>query len=145
MFVHFRGSSASNPFTATDYFLLISHPAVADTLVLMQHPEGVLAYTRARVGLSQAKGRAILGAITINSNPVAIADEWQAHFIVSKPQYQLFERILAAQELAPCTLIDRFNGETDAKLVWLNTDRQYLTPWVMGRGWNLQFTAMEEL
>lgn len=143
-FVSFRGTFPADPYLANEHHILIAHPAVADTLALMEHAEGTVPYARARTGWPQAGERNIRGALTVNGSVDKIAEEWQAHFVVRRPQYLLFEQIIMAQQSSPCTLLDRFNGETDSKLVWLQTDRQYLTPWVMSQAWQLQFVAMED-
>jgi hypothetical protein len=141
-FITFRGSYPTNPLSSIDYHLLLAHPAVVDTLILREHQDKP--YARLRSGWPVSGERSLTGALTINGNINKLAQEFDCNFLVRRPQWQLFDRFLAAQQDAPCTLLDRFNGETDSLLVWLQVDSQYRTPAVMGEWWTLQFRALEE-
>jgi hypothetical protein len=143
-YISFDGSSVSNPYTAEDYHVLLSHAGLSDILVLHAHLAGTEPYVRAKTGWPTATGRNIRGALTVSGSLDRIAEEWQLSFLVSRQQAELFDALLLAQQVAPVTLSDRFNGLTDNVAVWLQVDQQYLTPTRMGVWWTLQFRALQE-
>lgn len=144
MFVSFSGMSPSNPLSATDFHIQLAHPLVPNTLVLRQHKEGGLAYSRQVTGWLKSGDRTLTGSLQITGNRSHIKTEWKADFLVTRPQWELFEELLLAQVASPITLLDRFNGETDATLIYIDVDAQWLTPQVMGQWWQLQFVARQE-
>lgn len=144
MFVLFSGAFAANPLSSTAFHLQLAHPSVPDTLILHEHKEGGLAYSRQKTGWLKSGDRTLTGSLKILGNRSHIKTEWKADFLVTRPQFELFQQLLTAQMSSPVTLLDRFNGETDAVLVWLDVDAQWLTPQVMGYWWQLQFVVREE-
>ena len=142
-YITINGSFATNPLNPAEYHIQITHPQVTDILVLAECADGTEPYARTITGWPQASDRNIKGALRITGSLDKIAAEWQANFLVSRAQWTLFNQLLLAQQQSPVTLLDRFNGETDATLVWMEVDQQYLTPYVMGVWWNLQFRALE--
>jgi hypothetical protein len=144
MFVSFSGTSPTNAVRATDFHIQLAHPLLPNTLVLMEHKEGGLPYSRQVTGWLKSADRTLTGSLKIMGNRSHLKTEWKADFLVTRSQYELFEELLTAQIASPITMLDRFNGEMDAVLVWLDVDAQWLTPHVMGKWWQIQFVVREE-
>jgi hypothetical protein len=145
MYILFGQSSPSNPLTSTEAHLQIAHPSVPDTLILREYKEGTLPCQRKKMGYLRAgDDRSLTGSLVLTGNRSHLKDEWQADFLITRSQVQLFESLILAQQNSaiPLTLIDRF-GMLDEKLVWVDLDGQWLTPYVMGVWWQLQFRARE--
>jgi hypothetical protein len=145
MFISFSGEGATPPPTSV-FHIMIAHPGSAATLVLDRQKDGVAGYDRVRGGfLTSEDDRSITGGLAFKGNRNALKTEWQGDFLVRRTQFELFEKLLLLQQNTniPLSLLDRFNGESDAKNVWIDVDKKWLTPVIMGRWWQLQFRARE--
>lgn len=143
-YITINGSFATNPLNPAEYHIQIMHPQVTDILVLAECADGTEPYARTTTGWPQAGDRNPKGMLPVTGSLDQLAQEWQCNFLVNRSQWTLFNQLMQAQQNTACTLLDRFAGENDVKLVWLQVDQQYLTPYVMGRWWNLQFRALED-
>jgi hypothetical protein len=145
-FVTFRGTTPTLELTATDWHLQLTHPSIADTLVLTAFPRDGEPYRRSIEGWARSDGRSLSDGIRITGGQANLTQAWDCSFLVKRPQFELFNQLLQAQQgVTPVTILDRFAGETDNALCWLDVDQQYLTPALLGSWWLLQFRAIEEV
>jgi hypothetical protein len=144
MLITFDGSTTTNQYLSPSVsHLVLSHPSLADSLVLAEHDDKP--YENYRAGQTVGDGRSLLGAIRLNGDNWK-KDVWECNFIAALPQVALFEQLVQAQQdnVATVTLIDRWvAGSVVTKLVWLQVDQRYLS--VVGSAdWRrLQFQVWE--
>jgi len=141
MFVSFRGSTLIYPYPLNQAAALLSHPSIADTLVLAQFDSDP--YKRALEGFAQSDGRSLTGGLKIKGGSYAPVSEWNFNLLIKPPQLVLFESLLNLQKQGPITLQDSFTmGDTST--VWLDVDGQYVTPGNSLLVYKLQFRARKE-
>jgi len=141
MFVSFRGSTLIYPYPLNQAAALLSHPSIADTLVLAQFDSDP--YKRALEGFAQSDGRSLTGSLKIKGGSYAPVSEWNFNLLIKPPQLVLFESLLNLQKQGPITLQDSFTmGDTST--VWLDVDGQYVTPGNSLLVYKLQFRARKE-
>jgi hypothetical protein len=144
MFITFEGSQATNQYlTPAVSHLILSHPSIANQLLLAQHDEKP--YENYRTGQTQADGRSLLGALRLKGDNWK-KDLWECNFHALAPQVGLFEQLVQAQQddILPVVLIDRWiNGVVVTKSVWVQIDKQYLSLVGANSWFRLQFQLME--
>ena len=144
MLLTFDGSTATNPFVFPQTsHVELSHPAIADQLLLAEHTDRP--YENYRTGQTRSDGRSLLGAMRLRGNSY-IKEQWECNFLVVGSQVGLFEQLVAAQQadLLPCSIVDRWiDGRVKTSSVWIEIDRQYLAL-LVGTSWfRLQFQLLE--
>ncbi len=142
--ITWEGTTATNPYLSPQTsHLQLSHPALADGLILAQSDNQP--YQNYRTGQTRADGRSLRGAIRLKGDNWK-KDQWECNFLALAPQVALFEDLVAAQQadILHVALIDRWiDGVTATKNVWIDIDRQYLTLVGANSWFRLQFTLLE--
>jgi hypothetical protein len=107
-FVTNAGSSAINPYGATDRYILLAHPAVSDTLLLNEFVASGEGYKPSQItGLLSLADRTLSSFSAVQASYKKL--QWtDLAFVMSAAQAKLFEQLLLAQTPAqPVTLSDR--------------------------------------
>jgi hypothetical protein len=143
MLITWEGSTASNQYLSPLVsHLVLSHPSIADQLLLAEHDEKP--YENYRTGQTQGDGRSLLGSIRLKGDNWK-KQQWECNFLALAPQVTLFEQLVQAQQddILPVTLVDRWiDGTVTTRSVWIQIDRQYLSI-ANGNWFRLQFQAWE--
>jgi hypothetical protein len=144
MFRTWEGTQPTNQYLSPPTsHLILSHPSLADSLLLAQHDEKP--YENYRTGQTQADGRSLKGAIRLKGDNWK-KGQWECNFHALAPQVGLFEELVQAQQddALPVTLIDRWiDGVVVTKSVWIGIDRQYLSLAGANSWFRLQFQLLE--
>jgi hypothetical protein len=142
--ITWEGTTATNPYLSPQTsHLELSHPALADSLILAQSDSQP--YQNYRTGQTRADGRSLLGAIRLKGNNWQ-KDQWECNFLALAPQVALFEGLIQAQQadILPVALTDRWiDGVVISKNAWIDIDRQYLSLVSANSWFRLQFTLLE--
>ncbi len=142
-FITWAGTVATdNYFNPNVNHIVLSHPSLADQLILAEHDEKP--YEHYPIGWTQADGRSLQGALRLKGDNWK-KDQWECNFHAQLPQVTLFNSMLQAQQddALSVALADYWSNTPVVKQVWLQVDRQYLSLVAANSWWRLQFQAME--
>jgi hypothetical protein len=147
MFISNDGSYAAIPFTASDRYLQLAHPAVPDVLLLSHMPDGGDGYKfpilTGQLSVNERVGN--LAALVVTEATVKNLVWKDLAFVMTQAQVALFEQLLAAQTASqPVTIVDRMQpGSPLSRVAFLQVADAYKSPYY-GLLWLLvQFSVVE--
>jgi hypothetical protein len=143
-FIHWKGTTATNPYPVEVKHIILAHPVSPDALILAEFQTDP--FNRSRVGFAASDGRSRTGGIRVKGDRFTAPPEWDFNLMCKSPQLALFEALLDVQSTSPIpiTFTDNF-AMTGAQTVWVDVDARYASPATTIDLWKLQFKLSKEL
>jgi hypothetical protein len=143
LIITFDGEIATNAqyINSKTSHLILSHAAVADSLLLSEYDDRPYEYYP--IGWTKSAGRSLLGAIRLNGNNWK-KDVWECNFHTTQAQADLFDSLLQAQQdNTPISIADRWKTAPIVRQIWVDVDQRYKTAVATNEWYRLQFQALE--
>jgi hypothetical protein len=143
-FIHWKGTTATNPYPIAVKHIILAHPLSPDALILSEFQSDP--YNRSRVGFPASDGRSRSGSIRVKGERYTAPPQWDFNLMAKTPQLALFEALLDMQSTSPIpiTFTDNF-ANSGLHTVWVDVDQQYASPATTIDLWKLQFKLSKEL
>lgn len=143
MFIGFRRSSTSVPYSPSRSYLAISHPSIGDTLLLSDFLPSQEPYSWRGEGQKRSNNRSVVGALRLVAGNWS-KRRWDCDFLASDEQLVLLEALLATQatSLVPLVLVDHWEPLVVNASVWLQAEDDYRRLVVPG-WWRAKFALLE--
>jgi hypothetical protein len=143
LIITFDGAIATNQqyINSKTSHLILSHTAVADSLLLSEYDDRPYEYYSS--GWTKSAGRSQLGAIRLNGNNWK-KDVWECNFHATQAQADLFDLLLQAQQNStPIIITDHWKTTLVTRQIWVDVDQRYKTAVATNEWYRLQFQALE--
>lgn len=140
-----KGSFPTMPFSSTESYLQLAHPAVADVLLLQELGSDGSGYEPPSLqGLQAAQGRAATSALIVAKSGTPKLEWRDLAFVCSPQQKLLLEQLAIAQSGAvPVTVVDNMLKTAVTKLVSIELNEGYVSVYSTLSNLLVQFALLE--